>query len=91
MATCSPGDYLILPRNSHISAISAMVLSGALPKYIIPEYDFEWDIAGGVTPSQASVDKAIQELEKEGRKPAAVFVTSPTYHGVCSNLTVSFA
>ncbi|KAG5559742.1 hypothetical protein RHGRI_009300 [Rhododendron griersonianum] len=64
MATCSPGDYLILPRNSHISAISAMVLSGALPKYIIPEYDFEWDIAGGVTPSQ--VDKAIQELEKEG-------------------------
>lgn len=32
------------------------------------------------------VDKAIQELGKEGRKPAAVFVTSPTYHGVCSNL-----
>ncbi|XP_058213233.1 uncharacterized protein LOC131325161 isoform X2 [Rhododendron vialii] len=85
MATCSPGDYLILPRNSHISAISAMVLSGALPKYIIPEYDFDWDIAGGVTPSQ--VDKAIQELGKEGRKPAAVFVTSPTYHGVCSNLS----
>ncbi|KAF7148906.1 hypothetical protein RHSIM_Rhsim03G0268600 [Rhododendron simsii] len=84
MATCSPGDYLILPQNSHISAISAMVLSGALPKYIIPEYDFEWDIAGGVTPSQ--VDKAIQELEKEGQKPAAVFVTSLTYHGVSNNL-----
>ena len=54
MATCFPGDSLILPRNSHISAISAMVLSGARPKYIIPEYDFDWDIAGGVTPSQAS-------------------------------------
>ena len=36
MATCSPGEFLILPRNSHISAISAMVLSGAQPKYIIP-------------------------------------------------------
>jgi arginine/lysine/ornithine decarboxylase len=23
----------------------------------------------------------------EGRKAAAVFVTSPTYHGICSNLT----
>ena len=23
----------------------------------------------------------------EGRKPAAVFVTSPTYHGICSNLS----
>ncbi|PON41126.1 Ornithine/lysine/arginine decarboxylase [Parasponia andersonii] len=85
MATCSPGDYLILPRNSHLSAISAMVLSGAIPKYIIPEYDAEWDIAGGVIPSQ--VEKAIQELETEGRKPAAVFVTSPTYHGICSNLS----
>ncbi|KAH0652496.1 hypothetical protein KY289_030174 [Solanum tuberosum] len=54
MATCSPGDTLILPRNSHISAISAMVLSGALPKYIVPEYDFNWDVAGGITASQAS-------------------------------------
>ncbi|XP_057497451.1 uncharacterized protein LOC130782190 [Actinidia eriantha] len=84
MATCAPGDYLILPRNSHISAISAMVLCGVLPKYIIPEYDTDWDIAGGVTPSQ--VDQAMKELEMEGRKAAAVFVTSPTYHGICSNL-----
>ena len=30
---------------------------------------------------------AIQELKMEGRKPAAVFVTSPTYHGICSNLS----
>ncbi|XP_062115314.1 uncharacterized protein LOC133829601 [Humulus lupulus] len=85
MATCSPRDYLILPRNCHLSAISAMVLSGAVPKYVIPEYDVEWDISGGVIPSQ--VEKAIEELEKEGRKLAAVFVTSPTYHGICSNIS----
>lgn len=54
MGTCSPGDYLILPRNSHISAMSAMVLSGAIPKYIVPEYNGEWDIAGGVIPSQVN-------------------------------------
>lgn len=85
MATCSPGDVLILPRNSHLSAISALVLSGAVPKYIIPDYDNDWDIAGGVTPSQ--VLKAIQALEMESKKAAAVFVTSPTYHGICSNLS----
>ncbi|XP_020537182.1 arginine decarboxylase-like [Jatropha curcas] len=84
MATCSPGEHIILPRNCHVSAISAMVLSGAIPKYIIPEYDSEWDIAGGITPLQ--VEKAIKELEMEGHKPAAVFVTSPTYNGICSNL-----
>lgn len=30
---------------------------------------------------------AIQESEKEGKRAAAVFVTSPTYNGVCSNLS----
>lgn len=53
MATCSPGEILILPRNSHISAVSALILSGAVPKYIIPDYNFDWDIAVGITPSQA--------------------------------------
>lgn len=84
MATCSPGEYLILPRNSHLSAVSAMVLSGAIPKYIIPEYDHVWDIAAGVTPLQ--VKEAIKDLEIEGRKAAAVFITSPTYHGICNNV-----
>ncbi|KAJ4841131.1 hypothetical protein Tsubulata_007650 [Turnera subulata] len=84
MATCFPGQYIILPRNSHISAISGMILSGAVPKYIVPEYDHNWDITGAVTPSQ--VAKAIKELELEGEKPAAVFITSPTYHGICSNV-----
>ncbi|KAL3825556.1 hypothetical protein ACJIZ3_021585 [Penstemon smallii] len=34
MATCSPGDTLVLPRNSHISAVSTMVLCGAVPNDI---------------------------------------------------------
>ncbi|CAH1424522.1 unnamed protein product [Lactuca virosa] len=84
MATCSPGDTLILPRNSHISAFSSMVLSGVIPKYITPEYDSDWDIASGVTPSQ--VEKAMKELETKGQKPSAVLITSPTYHGICTNL-----
>ena len=53
MATCSPGDVLILPRNSHISAVSALILSGAVPKYVIPDYNLDWNIAVGVIPSQA--------------------------------------
>ncbi|XP_016901835.2 uncharacterized protein LOC103495919 isoform X1 [Cucumis melo] len=85
MATCSPGDHIILPRNSHISVISALVLSGAIPKYIMPVYDSNWDIAGEVTPSQ--VGRAIKDLEIDGQKASAVFVTSPTYHGICSNLS----
>ncbi|CAI9099074.1 OLC1v1035843C1 [Oldenlandia corymbosa var. corymbosa] len=57
MATCSPGCHLILPRNSHISAVSAMV------------------------------EKAIEELKMKGENAGAVLVVSPTYHGICSNIT----
>ncbi|XP_010927667.2 uncharacterized protein [Elaeis guineensis] len=85
MATCSPGETLILPRNSHISATSGLILSGAIPKYIMPEYNSHWDIAGGITPSQ--VETAVKELEEEGKTAAAVLVTSPTYHGICSNVS----
>ncbi|XP_031495611.1 uncharacterized protein LOC116261128 [Nymphaea colorata] len=84
MSTCSPGDTLILPRNSHISAISGMVLSGALPKYMIPEYNTSWGIADRIKLHQ--VAKAIDELHEENKEPAAVFITSPTYHGICSDL-----
>ncbi|KAG6589653.1 hypothetical protein SDJN03_15076, partial [Cucurbita argyrosperma subsp. sororia] len=85
MATCSPGEHIILPRSSHSSVVSALVFSGAIPRYIMPEYDSNWDIAGGVTPSQ--IDRAIKESKTEGQKVSAVFVTSPTYHGICSDLS----
>ncbi|CAN6485810.1 unnamed protein product [Victoria cruziana] len=84
MSTCSPGDTLILPRNSHKSAISGLVLSGASPKYIVPEYNAEWEIAGRIRLHQ--VAKAIDELNEEGKEPAAVFIASPTYHGICGEL-----
>ncbi|KAI9173969.1 hypothetical protein LWI28_009593 [Acer negundo] len=65
MATCSPGDCLILPRNSHKSAISTLVLSGAIPKYIIPQYNYDWDIASGVLPSQGEEAKGNADNDKE--------------------------
>uniref|UniRef100_A0A9I9DF67 Orn/Lys/Arg decarboxylases family 1 pyridoxal-P attachment site domain-containing protein n=1 Tax=Cucumis melo TaxID=3656 RepID=A0A9I9DF67_CUCME len=76
MATCSPRDHIIFPRNSHVSVILALVLSGAIPKYIMPMYDSNWDIVGEVTPSEAN--RAIKYIEMEGQKASAVFVTSPT-------------
>ncbi|KAK6126649.1 hypothetical protein DH2020_039613 [Rehmannia glutinosa] len=85
MATCSPGDTIILPRNAHVSATTGVVLCGATPKYIVPQHNLDWDIAAGVTLFQVKL--AIKESKMEGRKVAAVFVTSPTYNGICSNLS----
>ncbi|KAG6550603.1 hypothetical protein Mapa_007856 [Marchantia paleacea] len=84
LATCQPGDSLVLPRNCHLSATSAMVLSGALPKYVVPIYDRQWGIAHGVSP--LSIQTAITEVRAQGGRVGAVLVVSPTYFGVCSSI-----
>lgn len=80
LATCNSGDKIILPRNVHKSAISGLILSGAIPIFISPEYDSHWELPRGVT--AASLAAA---LEKYPDAKAAMLV-SPTYHGICSDM-----
>ncbi|KAJ0599659.1 putative arginine decarboxylase [Helianthus annuus] len=85
LATCSPGDTLIIQRNSHKSTFSGMVFSGAIPKYIIPNMILTGTLLVASL-LHRQVEKAMKELDSEGRKASAVFITSPTYNGICSNL-----
>lgn len=80
LATCAAGEKIILPRNVHRSAISGLVLSGAVPVFVSPEYDPAWDLANSITP--AGVAEALD------RHPdaKAVMVVYPTYHGVCGDV-----
>ena len=48
LATCKPGQEIILPRNVHKSAINALVLCGAIPVYVEPKTDERIGIALGV-------------------------------------------
>lgn len=80
LATCGPGERLILPRNAHSSAISGLILSGAVPVYVSPVYSRDWDMALGVEP--AAIAAAL--LAHPDAK--AVLLVSPTYYGICSEL-----
>jgi arginine/lysine/ornithine decarboxylase len=80
LATCNPGDKLILPRNAHQSAMSALILSGAVPVWVEPDYDSHWQMAGCLAPEQ------IQAALLHHPDAKAVFVTSPTYYGICGDL-----
>lgn len=80
LATCNPGDKLILPRNMHQSAIAALILSGAVPIFVLPEYDAEWDLAHPPTA------KAIAQALHDHPDAKAVLIVSPTYHGVCADV-----
>ncbi|WP_157064843.1 aminotransferase class I/II-fold pyridoxal phosphate-dependent enzyme [Thermotalea metallivorans] len=80
MSVCEPGDKIILPRNAHKSAVTALILSGAIPIYIQPEVNEDLGIAMGV--SVESVESAI------ARHPdaKAIFLVNPTYYGAISNI-----
>jgi arginine decarboxylase len=80
MATCGPEDKIILPRNVHRSAISGLILSGAHPIFIAPEYDPRWDLVHCLTPS--SVAEALVQYPEA----KAVLMVSPTYHGVVGDV-----
>lgn len=76
LATCEPGAKIILPRNVHQSAISALILSGAVPIFVTPEYDVERDIAHSITPERVA---AALDQHPDAK---AVMMVYPTYYGV---------
>ncbi|NJO80838.1 MAG: aminotransferase class I/II-fold pyridoxal phosphate-dependent enzyme [Cyanobacteria bacterium RM1_2_2] len=80
LATCGPGDKLILPRNAHQSAIAALILSGAMPIWVEPAYDAHWQLAHCPTPDTLADTLAAHPDAK------AVLIISPTYYGVCGDI-----
>lgn len=80
MSMCSPGDKIILPRNSHKSATTALILSGAVPVYIQPEVNESLGIAMGVSLDEIKVAIA------EHPDAKAIFLINPTYYGAVSDL-----
>ncbi|MEH2245904.1 aminotransferase class I/II-fold pyridoxal phosphate-dependent enzyme [Nostoc sp.] len=81
LATCSTGDKIILPRNVHSSAIAGLILSGAIPIFLNPEYDPVLDIAHSITPN------AIEFALQQHPDAKAVLTVYPTYYGVCGDLS----
>ena len=80
MSVCAANDSIILPRNVHKSIISALILSGASPVYIMPKIDAALEIA-----NQPSVDDYIKAMQRYPTAKA-VFVINPTYFGAVSDL-----
>ncbi len=80
LATCGTGDKIILPRNVHSSAIAGLILSGAIPIFVNPEYDPVLDIAHSITPN------AVQAALEQHPDAKAVFMVYPTYYGVCGDV-----
>lgn len=80
VASCSPGDKIILPRNVHISVINAMIITGVLPVFVSPGFDKNLGLSLGVS---------IEDLTcavNENLDAKAILINNPTYYGICSDL-----
>ncbi len=80
LATCRPGDQVIIPRNCHQSVLSGVLLAGCEPVFMRPEINPELAIYTNVTVGE--VEQALRKYPQA----RAVLVTSPTYHGVAADL-----
>jgi arginine decarboxylase len=80
LTLCGPGDEVIVPRNAHKSLLAGLIFSGAWPIYLEPAVDPLWGIP--LTIGAGDAERTLAE------HPAAkaIFVTSPTYNGLGSDL-----
>lgn len=78
----SDGKKLLMARNSHKSAYHAAMLNRMETEYIYPEIIEESGIQGEIEPGEL---RRILEADKENRI-GAVFLTSPTYEGIVSDI-----
>ncbi len=80
-AVLSPGDKVLIARNCHKSVLNGLILTGAHPIWFLPDFNKNWSIFDSVNPLQIdSYLRIFPDIK-------AVIITSPTYEGVCSDIS----
>ncbi|MCX8130770.1 MAG: aminotransferase class I/II-fold pyridoxal phosphate-dependent enzyme [Clostridia bacterium] len=80
MSICEPGDKLIVSRDCHKSVINGLILAGAEPVYIKPQFDMDFGIPTVLLPSE------VKQALENNPDAVGVLVTRPNYYGLCSDL-----
>lgn len=78
LALGKPGDKVALSRTAHRSVLSALVLAGLEPIWLLPEIDAATGVPIGIS---------VHEFEKTiDQRPIALLLTEPGYLGTLSDL-----
>jgi lysine decarboxylase len=81
MALVNPGDTVIVARDAHMSVLTGLILVGARPVFIAPTLHPQHALSTGMDP--ATIATAL-DAHPETK---LVVITSPSYHGVASDVT----
>lgn len=77
-AITSPGDKVLIQRNSHKAIYNGIILNRLVPRYIYPNYNKKNKIVTGINPHD------VETILKRDKDIKAVVITYPSYYGVCS-------
>ena len=80
MSVVNEGEKIIVARNCHKSVYNALILSGAKPIYVMPNFIEEYGIYTDLNLN------SLTECIKNNKDAKAVIITSPTYEGFVSNI-----
>ncbi len=85
----SEGDLILCDRNCHKSIEQGMILTGAVPVYMVPTRNC-YGIIGPVRRSEMQPEKIREKikalpLQHHGKKPVYAVITNCTYDGLCYN------
>lgn len=80
MAALKAKDKILMPRNVHKSVINGLVLSGAIPIFVMPEIDNNTEIVNQIS------YKTRKDAIDKNPDAKAIFIINPTYYGATCNI-----
>ena len=80
-AVLNRNDKVVIARNCHKSVYNGLVLTGAVPIWLMPGYNSEWGIYDSLNLNY------IEELLYKNKDVKAVIITNPTYEGVMFDIS----
>jgi len=90
-STVAPDDIVVVDRNCHKSILHAIMMTGAVPVFLMPTRN-NFGIIGPIPLSEFTPESIQRKIEAnpfikdKGRKPRVLTITQSTYDGVLYNV-----
>jgi arginine decarboxylase len=90
-STVAPNDIVVVDRNCHKSILHAIIMTGAIPVFLMPTRN-HYGIIGPIPKEEFEWENIQRKIEAHpfarevGRKPRVLTITQSTYDGVMYNV-----
>ncbi len=90
-STVAPGDIVVVDRNCHKSVLHSIIMTGAIPVFLMPTRN-HFGIIGPIPKSEFAWENIQKKIERnpfasdKNAKPRVLTITQSTYDGVLYNV-----